>query len=177
MGGRPEEGKPTESRFLILHRDRVITGWPESWRPQVLYGQSEGSNDLVNQRLVGEIYLDGFEVTHTKSGILWMGDEEEKVQQKLKKLCWDYRETARTALYRSSDERGPSERDVKIALDELTEELNSEELGDAIDLEVVPPPEVVSDVVTKFIAGRTSVSAPDVSYEGCGSRCSRISRG
>jgi Histidine kinase-, DNA gyrase B-, and HSP90-like ATPase len=146
-----KKGSRQKAGFSILRRNRVVRGWPESWRPQELYGQLEGSNDLINQRLVGEIHLDAFEVTHTKSDILWMGDEEEKVQKKLKKIAWDYRETARTARTRSADERGPSHRDVQIALDELQEELSSEELGDAITLEVVPPPEVVSDVVTKFI--------------------------
>ena len=147
-----KKGSRQKAGFSILRRNRVITGWPESWRPEVLFGQLEGSNDLVNQRLVGEIHLDGFEVTHTKSGILWMGDQEERIQQRLKKICWDYRETARTARTRSTDERGPSHRDVQVAVDELSEELASEELGDAVDLEVVPPPEVVTDVVQKFIA-------------------------
>ena len=78
-----KKGSRQKAGFSILRRNRVIRGWPESWRPQVLYGQLEGSNDLVNQRLVGEINLDEFEVSHTKSDILWMGDEEERVEQKV----------------------------------------------------------------------------------------------
>jgi hypothetical protein len=147
-----KKGSRQKAGFSILRRNRVIRGWPESWRPQKLYGQLEGSNDLVNQRLVGEIHLDDFEVTHTKSDILWMGNEEEEVENKLKKVSWSYRETARTTRTTGADARGPSHRDVKVAVDELTAELQSEELGDAIDISVVPPPEVVSDVVRSFLA-------------------------
>jgi hypothetical protein len=147
-----KKGSRARAGFSILRRNRVVRGWPESWRPQELYGQLEGSNDLINQRLVGEIHLDDFEISHTKSDILWMGDEEEVVEKKLKKIAWDYRETARLARTMSPDERGPTHRDVQVAVDELSQELSSEELGDAITLEVVPPPEVVSDVVQKFIS-------------------------
>jgi hypothetical protein len=146
-----KKGSRTKAGFSILRRDRVIRGWPESWRPESLYGQLEGSNDLVNQRLVGEIHLDDFEVSHTKSDILWMGDEEERVEERLKKICWPLRETARSHRSRAADERGPSSRDVSVAVDELNAELNSEEMVDAVGLEVVPPPEVVSSVVEAFL--------------------------
>ena len=59
-------------------------GWPDAWRPSSLYGQLQGSNDLVNQRLIGEIHLDGFEVSHTKDNILWRGNQEDEVEEKLK---------------------------------------------------------------------------------------------
>ena len=45
---------------------------------------------LVNQRLIGEIHLDAFEVSHTKDDILWMGDEEDTVQSELKQVCAEY---------------------------------------------------------------------------------------
>ena len=49
-GGRAKAG------FSILNADRVVRGWPESWRPEKIYG-FQGRNDLINQRLIGEIYL------------------------------------------------------------------------------------------------------------------------
>lgn len=70
--------------FTILHFGRVIRGWPDAWRPQPIFGQVQGSNDLVNQRLVGEVELDGFEVSHTKDDILWFGSEEDDVGEALK---------------------------------------------------------------------------------------------
>jgi hypothetical protein len=67
----------------------------KSWRPQSIYGQEGGSNDLVNQRLLGEVHLDPFDVSHTKDDILWLGDEEEEVERYLLNACKEYRETAR----------------------------------------------------------------------------------
>ena len=69
-------GSRANAGFSILHADRVVRGWPESWRPEAIYG-FQGRNDLINQRLVGEIHLNDFEVSHTKDDILWYGDEQE----------------------------------------------------------------------------------------------------
>jgi hypothetical protein len=148
-GGREEAG------FSILHCGRMVWGYPDSWRPSSLYGQLQGSNDLVNQRLVGEIHLfDGFDVTHTKDKILWLGDEEEKVEEKLREHCADYRNQAR--VYRKGDEdsRGPSQIEMDAAIDEFKRELDSPEMVDLIEIETVPPAEVVSnavDSITKSI--------------------------
>jgi hypothetical protein len=49
--------------------------------------KTQGSNDLVNQRLVGEIHLDGFDVSHTKDSILWRDNQEEDVEEKLRNEC------------------------------------------------------------------------------------------
>jgi hypothetical protein len=65
-----EKGSRREAGFSIIQADRVITGWPDSYRPWTLFGEQEGgSNDLVNQRLFGELELEGFEVAirRTKS--------------------------------------------------------------------------------------------------------------
>src|SRR5690606_20098608 len=82
-----KKGSRAEAGFSIIHSGRVIKGWPDAWRPSSLYGQIQGSNDLVNQRLVGEIHLDHFEVSHTKDDILWLGDQEENVEKKLLASC------------------------------------------------------------------------------------------
>jgi hypothetical protein len=68
---------------IPMQANRVIHGWPEAWRPTTIYGPY-GTNDLVNQRLVGELELDGFEVSHTKDSIQWRGDAEEQVEKMLK---------------------------------------------------------------------------------------------
>jgi hypothetical protein len=140
-GGRPDAG------FSVIHCGRVVRGWPDSWRPSSLYGQFQGSNDLVNQRLVGEIHLDGFDVSHTKDDILWLGDQEEQVEKKLLDYCGDYKQHARERRKGDDDERGPSETETNVALDELKKELTSPEMIDVILLETVPSPDVVDTQV------------------------------
>lgn len=89
-----EKGSRAKAGFSILHNNRVVKGWPNSWRPQAIFGQVQGTNDLVNQRLTGEVHLDDFEVSTTKDDILWSGEEEQDVEEQLKKECADYREIA-----------------------------------------------------------------------------------
>ena len=89
-----DRGSRSKAGFSILHANRVIKGWPDSWRPQSIFGQPGGTNDLVNQRLTGEVDLSDFEVSHTKDDILWMGTEEEDVENKLKDECSGYCEVA-----------------------------------------------------------------------------------
>jgi hypothetical protein len=101
----------------------------------------------VNQRLVGEIHLDGFDVSHTKDDILWLGDQEEQVEKKLLEYCEDYKQHARERRKGDDDERGPSETETNVALDELKKELTSPEMVDVILLETVPSPDVVNTQV------------------------------
>lgn len=67
-----EKGSRKDSGFSLLQSKRVIQGWPDSYRPPKLFGDQEGgTNNLVNQRLFGEIFMDGFTVSHTKDEILF----------------------------------------------------------------------------------------------------------
>ncbi|MFA7246600.1 MAG: ATP-binding protein [Dehalococcoidia bacterium] len=136
-------GSRAKAGFSIMHADRVVKGWPESWRPESLYGQIQGSNDLVNQRLIGEIHMDEFEVSHTKDDILWEGDDEDQVQSQLKVCCGDYAETAKAYRKSGEDQRGPSDIETQVALDVLKKELTSAEMADLVTIETVPPPDVV----------------------------------
>jgi hypothetical protein len=137
-----DRGSRANAGFSILHSSRVVKGWPDPWRPATLYGQVQGSNDLVNQRLVGEIYLDDFDVSHTKDDIVWSGDEEERVEEELLNIAREYRDFA-ARRRKGDDSPGPSDVDVQTAVEELEAELNSAELVDVMTLEEVPPPEVV----------------------------------
>jgi hypothetical protein len=80
----------------MLHADRVIKGWPDAWRPQEIYGQFLGSNNLINQRLVGEIEMDDFEVSHTKDYVLWLGDQESLLGAALSRQLADLIAAAKT---------------------------------------------------------------------------------
>ena len=139
-GGRAKAG------FSILCSDRVVRGWSDSWRPEDIYG-FQGRNDLINQRLVGEIHLDTFEVSHTKDDILWVADEQEEVERLLQEACADYIAVARRARKGGVDPEGPNQLDTEIAIKELEEELSSAEFADLVNLEPVPPPETVKRAV------------------------------
>lgn len=92
-GGRSKAG------FSILHNDRVIQGWPDAYRPINIFG--ENSNDLVNQRLVGELDLGAFEISHTKDQILYADNEQDELEDELKEKLSDLIIVARD--YRKKD--------------------------------------------------------------------------
>lgn len=143
--GRPNAG------FTIIRRERVIRGWPEAWRPESIFGQIQGSNDLINQRIIGEIHLDEFEISHTKDDILWMGTQEDEVQDELRRIATDFIAVARTARRTTDDARGPTEAEVQTAVDELRSEMESPEFVDLIEIETVPPPEVIEESTKPMI--------------------------
>ncbi len=155
-----DRGSRADAGFSILQADRVVRGWPDAWRPSTLYGQLQGSNDLVNQRLVGEIHLDGFEVSHTKDDILWQGGQEEEVEAQLRECCGDYRDFARVRRKAKDDERGPSDVDVRTALDDLERELKSPEMVDQINIRVIPPPETIDASNEKIIESVVTTQTP-----------------
>ena len=102
-----KKGSRAKAGFSILHRKRLIRGWPDSWRPEKIFGVG-GRNDLINQRVVGEVNLEDFEVSHTKDEINWDGLEEELVEEGLLKECKPFMETARKARRGPAVEHGPS---------------------------------------------------------------------
>lgn len=131
--------------FSMLRRGRVVKGHPEQWRPEAIFGW-EGRNDLINQRLTGEIHFDEFEISHTKDDIQWIGGQEDEVQTKLKEACEDYISRSRDYRVKDPDTRGPSAADVTAAVDSLAHEMNSPEFVDSIELGEVPPPEVIKEI-------------------------------
>ena len=146
------KGSRADAGFSILQANRVVRGWPDAWRPSSLYGQLLGSNDLVNQRLVGEIHLDGFDVSHTKDNILWRGNQEDDVEEGLKTHCSDYRDFAKHRRKVDDDQRGPNDVDIKAALDDLEKELTSPEMVDQINISVIPSSETIDASKEKIIA-------------------------
>ena len=139
-GGRAKAG------FSILCSDRVVRGWPDSWRPETIYG-FQGRNDLINQRLVGEIHLNAFGVSHTKDDILWFADEQEEVERLLNEACATYIAVARTSRKGDVNPEGPTQLETETAVEEFVKELSSTELSDIVTLEEVPPPETVRRAV------------------------------
>lgn len=140
-----EKGSRSDAGFSIMHSGRVIKGWPDSWRPESIFGYER--NDLINQRLIGEINLDEFIVSHTKDDIQWMGDQEEQVEQKLYEHCSDFVRYARELRKGVKDSRGPSYQDTETAISELEKELRSSELSDVITLEPILTEPLVKTMV------------------------------
>ena len=134
-----KKGSRSKAGFSILHRKRLILGWPDSWRPEKVFGVG-GRNDLINQRVVGEANLEEFEISHTKDEINWHGLEEELVEDGLLKACKPFMETARKARSGQPVEHGPSDVQVDAALQTLEEELSTPEFLEALELEEMLPP-------------------------------------
>ena len=146
-----KNGSRLRAGFSILHAERVIKGYPDSWRPTSLFGQIQGSNDLVNQRLVGEIHLDDFVVSHTKDQIVWLGDEEEKVNEELRNHCGDFREVAQQYRQKKDDQRGPTEVMVDTAISQLKDELSSRHLSYWVSSELLLTAKMVAEVKNSYV--------------------------
>ncbi|MFL9828985.1 ATP-binding protein, partial [Rhodoplanes sp. SY1] len=142
--GEGSSGRPNAG-FAMLRRGRVIKGHPGQWRPESIFGW-DGRNDLINQRITGEIHFDEFDISHTKDDIQWLGTQEDEVQEKLKQVCQDYVARARDYRVKDVSTRGPSAAEVKTAVDTLENEMRSPEFVDRIELGEVPPPEIIAEI-------------------------------
>lgn len=135
-----EKGSREKGGFSLLHADRMVKGYPEPWRPGSIYGEQEGgSNNLVTQRLVGELHLNDFLVTVSKDGIQWVEDEQDLVEEKLREECADYINFAKVA----KKNRPLSPLEIKVASEQMNEEINSPLTMDKIRFTVVQDPEVI----------------------------------
>lgn len=90
-------GSRSKAGFSIIQNRRIIQ---DNYKPISIYGEQEdGGNDLINQRVLGELALDGFSVSHTKDKIVWEDDDEEILNDKLGEICKEARELALTLRY------------------------------------------------------------------------------
>jgi hypothetical protein len=130
------EGSRKHAGFSIIQNNRVIQGWPDSYRPYSIFGDSR--NDLVNQRLVGEIFLDEFAVSHTKDEILFLNNEQDELEAELLNQIADLKSFAEEYRKYLDDERVPSGLESGKALNEFEVELNSSYLRRKIEDNIVP---------------------------------------
>jgi len=141
-----EKGSRNDAGFSIIQSKRVIVGWPDSFRPSTIFGSQEGgSNDLVNQRLVGELYMDGFDVSHTKDEILFENDEYDELESKLLEQCEELRKLALSYRKYQADERQPSEDDFFAALNEFEVELSSNQVNDLVASYEIPSLKLITE--------------------------------
>lgn len=135
----PGKAKRVKAGFSIFHNNRQVLGYPESWRPESIFGEW-GSNDLINQRITGELHLDDFEVTHTKDGIVWRFGEEREVGILIEKQIGDLIKHAKKT-YKSQAPGGASlRREFEKAAKVLKSEIGSDVLNREVDLAAVEPP-------------------------------------
>jgi hypothetical protein len=162
-------GSRAKAGFSILRRGRLIRGHPDAWRPRTIFGQDQGSNNLVNQRLVGEVNLDQFGASHTKSNILWRGNEEEDVEKALQKVVIDYVKVAQE-YRKKAGQTGPTTVQVQAAVDELKEEMSSAAFNEILEIEDVPPPALAAAAV-KPVLNAVVGEEPNFVIEVGASRC------
>jgi hypothetical protein len=151
IGGKPVRGfvgvmRPgVASRrlagFSIVRRGRCVQGWLDSWRPEDIFGQG-GRNDLINQRLTGELVVDEFTASHTKDAILWQEDEEELLIKHLRTLATEHELLHIARTHRGEDANAASASEIEAAKQQIRETLTSPEMVDAINLQEIPPAEL-----------------------------------
>lgn len=141
----------------ILHKNRLIKGYPDPWKPYAIY--REGSNDLINQRLVIEIHLDDFEVTHTKDNINWFGNEQEEVENGLEEECREYATRAQNRRVRET-RSGPADPIIHSAAQTLELELTSPEMVDSLQLDTLPLPADLAEQNQKLIESQVNTGEP-----------------
>lgn len=129
--GRANRGR-AKAGFSLFRFNRMITGHPDAYRPRSIFGQYQGSNDLVNQRIAGELYLDDFEVSHTKDNILWTAEEEDYLEEKLGELAKPYIKIVNDDDDTIEDSHLTSF--IKAdAIEEVRQELSSEEFTETVE--------------------------------------------
>lgn len=94
--GLLENGKYSHAGFAVFRRQRLIEGSVgEAYRPHVIF---KAPNSFISQRLIGELYVDGFEVTHTKDGIQWGSEEDDLLHKVYEQLDSDELPLIRQAM-------------------------------------------------------------------------------
>jgi hypothetical protein len=76
--GIMRRGSHVAAGFSVFRRRRLIEGSVgETYKPSLIFGNP---NSFASQRVVGELFVEGFDVTHTKDGIQWHGYEDELLE-------------------------------------------------------------------------------------------------
>jgi hypothetical protein len=76
--GIMRRGSHVAAGFSVFRRRRLIEGSVgETYKPSLIFGNP---NTFASQRVVGELFVEGFDVTHTKDGIQWHGYEDELLE-------------------------------------------------------------------------------------------------
>jgi Histidine kinase-, DNA gyrase B-, and HSP90-like ATPase len=134
--------------LAIIRRGRCILAQPEAWKPKGLFGEGDGQNSLVSQRLVGEIHLDDFKVSHTKNAIRFYGDEEEQIEKELENQFKEYKAVA--SIPYKHLQNNPII--TQVQKEEAKRLLSSPAITNFVVFEPVPSDKVVSDNMQATLA-------------------------
>ena len=156
-----DPGRREDAGFSIIEADRVINGWPAAWRPALIFGeQAGGRNDLINQRLVGELNLKGFEVSHTKDEILFEHDDELILEKRLKSRIGDLIKMARE--YRAGPNSVKSIGKTSAALNQFEKEIKSDKVRQVIENTVLPDISIWTKSNASLLKTITKQSKPEI---------------
>jgi len=142
-GGILIKGGKSKGGFALIQHNRVIQSPPSGYKPDTLFGENDGTNNLTNQRLTGEIFLDGFEVSHTKDEIIWQKDEEDQLNEKLFELFADFKKTSNDYRKNSLQDNISTDLDFASALENILAELNTGELRDIVSNDTMLPETII----------------------------------
>ncbi len=162
----PGNASRKNAGFSVMQADRAIQGWPGGFRPEVIFGDQEGGrNDLINQRIVGEMFLDiRFAVSHTKDKIVWLGDEYEVFSEKLLEVCKEIMAAANSIRFREAVVLINVEANQNKAFEELSRELNSVEIIDIINTKETPPENIIKESYSQLSRVTKDTNEPDYQY-------------
>jgi len=145
--GVMHRGDRGKAGFALVQSERVID---TNYRPGEIFGDQDGGrNDLINQRLVGEIFIDGFDVSHTKDQILWSGEQEEDLEYKLKDEVKDLIRIALTRRVREVVDVSDL-KDIEVAFGNLHHEMESDYANDLLNTIEIPP-EIALEKTNMFL--------------------------
>lgn len=148
--GLLETGSTSDAGFALLRRRRLIEGGEDPYRPEEIFGSP---NKWIYQRLVGEIHVEGFEVSHTKDGLLWSNWEQDILNALREELDKDPKPLLRQARqYRATTSTDEFSNDIgDTVLDEVAEVGSREDSAEVIQNQLErepddePPPDELPD--------------------------------
>jgi hypothetical protein len=156
-----DPGSFSRSGFALFRRGRLIQGsGDEGYRPPLIFGNSSGS--YRHLRLFGELYLEGFEVSHTKDGFRW--DENQEPFLELLKDHLDSEELPllkQCDLYRSLAPRRDRERAAGVAITRTAGALE-EHLPDVLPRVADEPP---AETPTSPLAEEPVLASREFTFE------------
>jgi len=161
-GGILQSGGKKNGGFSLIQADRVIVGYPKSYKNSLIFGDEDGGrNDLTNQRLTGEIYLDEkFAVSHTKDQILFVDDEEDELNTALFEKFADYKKEANIPHKARGIKEPDKDFDFDSAVKTVLNNLNSTAFRDVLLNDVVLPAEAIiktnEETITRILKANHS---------------------
>ncbi|MDG2228959.1 MAG: ATP-binding protein [Gammaproteobacteria bacterium] len=115
----------------IYRRNRMIRGYPDTWRPERMYGS--GTNDLINQRVVCEINVNDANVSQDKSNIT---DHDLNVIEKYLEKKWIEFDIGATAKGFKKVSKPPTKDEIEDAARRMANKYNESDLDLVLNEEV-----------------------------------------